>query len=102
MAVAHSPNGRSEDPASAPPRGSGAAAPKPRTQSPGPGEGGDSPGGRRRARTSVCTEVLRQVSGSGTVPCRQGTNGRCNSGETQIDRKSTRLNSSHLGISYAV
>src|SRR5262245_63711386 len=45
-------------------------------------------GGRRSAWTSSCSRICRRMRFPGLGP--------------QADRKSTRLNSSHLGISYAV
>src|SRR5437899_9419539 len=54
------------------------------------------------------TKTRRWVVGGNQKPWRQKGTGRARQGSTRallaprLDRKSTRLNSSHLGISYAV
>src|SRR5262245_62981599 len=58
---------------------------------------------RLTPRSSVCNG-LRPKHGltNRDIRCRIQKNGRCHFECSKSDRKSTRLNSSHLGISYAV
>src|SRR5947199_7220966 len=53
---------------------------------------------RRRVLVSSYSPELA----TGLEPIASCLQGRCSTIETSTDRKSTRLNSSHLGISYAV
>src|SRR5438045_8023161 len=48
------------------------------------------------------SEAPDEKSGDATIPSKRGTPVTQKSTAPDVDRKSTRLNSSHLGISYAV
>src|SRR3712207_7482809 len=58
--------------------------------------------GRRPRRDGDGAAVPRQVDGRGLVSPERGDGERGFDGRRQRDRKSTRLNSSHANISYAV
>src|SRR2546426_5964564 len=57
---------------------------------------------RGPSRRQSALRVRRRLSGPRVVPVRRHGRGHCADDEGRGDRKSTRLNSSHLVISYAV
>src|SRR5262245_65211365 len=61
---------------------------------------------RSKAQTATVFEGARLITGDGSTPIEDSAfvieAGRITEAESSIDRKSTRLNSCHLGISYAV